>query len=132
MNQKTTAAPAVPVARSEPLGPAFLDFIAQGELRVAVCRSTGSVLSYAARCVPGDVEWKKASGSATLRSFTLMRNSPDPGKKVPYNVAWVELQEGPRMISTVEVADEGQLECGMQLSARFNDQGKLVFTPAKG
>lgn len=111
----------------------FLAFIAQRELRVPRCAKTGDVLSYAARLCPDGgtaIEWVKASGAATLYSFAVYRRQYSPDFPVPYNVALVELAEGPRLISTVIVDDLASLRVDMKLMADFDDAGKLVFKPA--
>lgn len=115
--------------RSEPLGTTFLEFVEKRELRVPIFRATGLPIAYAGRYPPSDIEWRKASGRATLRSFTLIWNTYNSKKEVPYNVAWIQLEEGPLLISSVEVADAGDLSCGMHLYSGFNDEGLLVFLP---
>jgi hypothetical protein len=101
----------------------FLDFIARRELRVPREAKTGKIVNYTAR-PEGEVEWVRASGAATLYSFVVYHRQYSPEFPVPYNVALVELAEGPRLISTV-VGAEPQI--GMVLTACFDDAGKLVF-----
>lgn len=107
----------------------FLAFAAQGELRVPVCARTGRVLSYAERPAPAEVTWQPASGLATLHSFTVYWQAYDPAWPVPYHVAWIELDEGPRLVSQVAGVDHGSLRIGMRLRARFESGGRLVFDP---
>jgi uncharacterized OB-fold protein len=110
----------------------FLAFIAQRELRVPRCARTGEALSYAARlCADStEIEWVKASGAATLYSFAVYRRQYSPDFPVPYNVALVELAEGPRLVSTVIIEDPAALRIDMKLLADFDAAGKLVFKPA--
>lgn len=51
---------------------------------MAVCRS----------CSGSDVEPTEVSGNGTIQTFTVIRVAPE-GKKPPYVVAMVELDEGP-------------------------------------
>ncbi len=111
-----------------PTEESFETFIGRGELRVPRLVATGQILHFAARVPPADVEWVPARGTATLSSFTVMWKAYREGMEVPYNVAWVELDEGPRLVSTVVLEPSGSLKIGMPLQARFSD-GLLVFIP---
>ncbi|WP_371435214.1 Zn-ribbon domain-containing OB-fold protein [Polaromonas sp.] len=109
-----------------PAEESFETFIGRGELRVPSLVATGQILHFATRVPPADVEWVPARGTATLSSFTVMWKAYREGMKVPYNVAWVELDEGPRLISTVVLEPSDRLVIGMPLQALFRD-GLLVF-----
>ncbi|WP_296555764.1 OB-fold domain-containing protein [Pigmentiphaga sp.] len=110
----------------------FLDFIAMRELRVPRLRGSGQILGYGSHgygANPDDIEWIPASGRATLHSYAVYRQQYHPDFPPPYNVAHVELEEGPRLISRI-VPDEGAaIVIGMPLRARFDPAGCLVFVP---
>ncbi len=111
----------------------FLDFIADRQLRVPRLRSSGEILDYASHgygAAPADIEWLAASGHATLYSYVIYRQQYHPAFPAPYNVAHVELAEGPRLISTVIVENLATLITGMALQAGFDSTGRLVFVPA--
>ena len=122
-----TAAP----GEAQPAVDSFETFIRRGELRVPRLVATGEILHFAARPPPADVEWVPARGTATLSSFTVMWKAYREGMRVPYDVAWVELDEGPRLVSTVLLKPSGRLKIGMPLQATFSD-GLLVFIPLPG
>lgn len=69
------------------------------------------------RCLSDRVEWTPASGRARLVSWVVFRRSYSPAfaDRVPYNVALVELVEGPRMISNLIVSADAHLVAGMPL-----------------
>lgn len=52
------------------------------------------------RCGSARVEPREASGRATLRAATLVHRTPDPAFEalVPFRVALVDLEEGPRLM----------------------------------
>jgi uncharacterized OB-fold protein len=109
----------------------FLEFIAKGELRFVRNARTGAVLSYTTRPAADErIEWVRAGGGATLHSFAVYRQAYSPEFPVPYNVAMVALDEGPLLLSTVEIDDLARLKVGMRLSARFMEHGRLEFVPA--
>ena len=99
----------------------FLDFIARRERRVPRLRGSGQILGYGSHgygANPDDIEWIPASGRATLHSYAVYRQQYHPDFPPPYNVAHVELEEGPRLISRI-VPDEGAaIVIGMPLRAR--------------
>ena len=111
------------------LDAAFLSHIERRELMIARDRHSGAALHFAARPAAENVEWVAASGKATLQSFTIFRQTYRADMPAPYNVAWVGLEEGPRLVSTVLVADLSVLYVGMPLTACFTDQGLLAFVP---
>lgn len=112
---------------------AFRCFIAAGELRVARWADSGTVLSYATRSPAQNgarrVIWSLASGDATLHSFCVYHRAYHRDFATPYNVAMIELAEGPQLVSTVIIQYLAGLRVGMNLTAAFEPSGRLVFRP---
>jgi uncharacterized OB-fold protein len=112
----------------------FLAYLAQRELRYARCRKTGTALGYSDRAGTHGpdcaVDWVGASGDAILYSFVVYHQAYSPEFKTPYNVAQVELAEGPRLISTIITDNLAGLYIDMPLKAKFEESGRLVFVPA--
>jgi uncharacterized OB-fold protein len=112
----------------------FLQFIAARELPIARWTHNGEILSYATRAPAANgarnVTWSKASGAATLHSFTVYHRQYHPDFPVPYVVAMVELAEGPQLVSTITNAAAKDLRVGMPLIAVFEPSGRLVFHAA--
>ena len=56
-----------------------------------------------ASCAGGPVEWVEASGRGTVYSFTVIRqNYSRPFRDwIPYVVALVDLEEGPRVMTNI-------------------------------
>jgi uncharacterized protein len=54
-------------------------------------------------CWSQDLQWIEASGKGTVHSFTIIRRASSPAfvSKVPYVVALIDLQEGPRMMANI-------------------------------
>jgi uncharacterized OB-fold protein len=109
----------------------FLRFIGARDLRVARWEHDGAVVAYSARApAPGGermIVWERAAGNATLHSFCIYHRQYHPNIPVPYNVAMVQLAEGPLLISTVVIDDPAALRVGMALRAAFEPSGRLVF-----
>ncbi|MDM0072690.1 OB-fold domain-containing protein [Variovorax sp. J31P207] len=66
------------------------------------------------------LEWRAASGRATLWSWVVMhqRYFPAFADEVPYLVAFVQLEEGPFMMATL-VDPPADLQCGAALEVVF-------------
>lgn len=87
----------------------------------AICKHCGSA----------DLAWTRPRSPATVYSATVVRRKPQDGGD--YNVAIIELQEGPRLMSRVEDIEPEHVHIGMQVEPRVrNDGGEpvLVFVPA--
>jgi len=88
-------------------------------------------------CTSGNLSWHTASGNATLYTFSVVRQSYHPffRQKVPYAVAWVDLDEGPRLLTNITgVTDpNAELQCGQRLTVEWEEQEGLnipLFRPA--
>jgi uncharacterized OB-fold protein len=112
-----------------------------GELRMQRCGDCGHIrfppALLCARCLSENVEWVKLSGRGTVFSWIVVHQSQHPAfnADTPYNVTIVELDEGPRLHTTmVECANE-DIRIGMPVEVVFdkiNDQVTLPkFRPSK-
>lgn len=76
-----------------------------------------------------DWEWVEASGYGTVYSVTVVNQKP-PAE--PYNVALVDLDEGPRLMSRVEGIAPAAVTIGLRVRARIDLAGDapiLLFDP---
>ncbi|HMK62411.1 MAG TPA: Zn-ribbon domain-containing OB-fold protein, partial [Acidimicrobiales bacterium] len=65
------------------------------------------------------VSWSEASGRGTVYSFTVIRqNHSRPFRDwIPYVVALVDLEEGPRLMTNVVGCDPDDVQVGMAVQA---------------
>lgn len=74
-------------------------------------------------CGSAALEWREASGRGTVYTFTVARRAtmrpfePD----VPYVIAIVELEEGPRMTTNIVGCDPDAVRVGMPVAVAFDD-----------
>ncbi len=89
-------------------------------------------------CGSRDVAFAEDSGAGTVYSFTVVHRPPEPAfmPDVPYVVAIIQLDAGPRMMSNVVGIAPGQVRIGMRVAPVFEratDEITLVkFRPAAG
>ena len=112
----------------------FFKYLEQGEFMLQRCRSSGAFVFYprVAEPVTGatDLEWVKASGAGTVYSTTVIRQKPP---KADYNLALIDLAEGPRMMSRVQGVAPESVTIGMAVRAlvvREDGKAILMFEPA--
>jgi uncharacterized OB-fold protein len=113
----------------------FREHLAQGRFMIQRSASTGKYVFYPRVVAPGtgeaDLEWVEASGEGTVYATTVTRRRPEQGGD--YNVALIDLAEGPRMMSRVVGIDPGDVTIGMKVRARvqeLNGAPAVVFEPA--
>jgi uncharacterized OB-fold protein len=111
----------------------------EGRLLVQRCRQCGNHQLYPRdRCIScrGDVDWVEASGRGTVYTFTVIRqNHSRPFRDmIPYVVALVDLDEGPRLMTNVVGCETESMEIGMEVRAEFEpvseECGIAVFRPS--
>jgi uncharacterized OB-fold protein len=74
-------------------------------------------------CASDRFSWTPVSGRGTIYSFTVYHRVYHPAfkGKVPYVVAVVALEEGPRIISNVVGLPPGEVTCEMPVSVIFEE-----------
>jgi len=119
----------------------FWDGCQRQELLIQRCKDCGhywfppSVLC--PRCMSMDFDRVPASGKAKVYSWTIFHQLYHPGfaEDIPYNVAIVELEEGPRMHTNIVDCRNEDIRIDMPLELVFrkvDDQDWLLprFRPA--
>ena len=100
---------------------AFATYLAQGKFMIQRSASTGAHVFYPRPFVPGtgetNLEWVEASGDGTVYATTVNRRSPDKGGS--FNVALIDLAEGPRMMSRVVGVAPEEVKIGMKVRAKI-------------
>ena len=87
-------------------------------------------------CGSAELTWTEVSGRGTVYSFTIARRPTMVGfqDEVPYVIAIVEVDEGPRMTTNIVGCDPESVRIDMRVEAAFereSDEITLVkFRPA--
>ena len=84
-------------------------------------------------CGAHDLQWVAPSGYGTVYSTTTIARKPEAGGN--YNVSLIDLDEGVRLMSRVEVQPVDAVQMGQRVQARVvqqGGQGVVVFDPVAG
>ena len=111
------------------------------ELRMQRCSDCGHIrfppALLCARCLSEKHEWVKLSGHGTVFSWIVVHQSQHPAfnADTPYNVTIVQLDEGPRLHTTLIDCPNDQIRIGMPVEVvfdRINDEVTLPkFRPRR-
>jgi uncharacterized OB-fold protein len=111
---------------------AYRESLAAGRLRFQRCPQGHTWLpprQQCPACLADAAEWVEASGEAKLISWVVYRRSFDPATddNVPYNVAVVELAEGPRLITNLVGVEQAELRAELPLRLRIEHEGDVAL-----
>jgi len=113
----------------------FQEKLSNGQFCIQRCADCGTHVFYprllCTGCESENLEWLEASGNGVVYSTSVIRRKPDRGGD--YNIALIDLEEGPRLMSRVEGIDPAEVSIGMSVKARIateDDAPLVVFDKA--
>ena len=102
---------------------AFWDAAAKGRLMIGKCNACAETHYYPRAlcpfCFSEQTELQRASGNATIYTYSVMRRTP-----IPYAIAYVTLAEGPTIMTNIVDCDLDRIRIGQAV--------RLVFKPSDG
>lgn len=113
----------------------FWDGTKQHEFRLQRCNDcskvwapNGPVCPY---CFSTNYRWEKLSGRGKIASWVVFHKlyHPSFAQDIPYNVAFIELAEGPRIIANVVDVGNKDLRIGMPVEVVFEDINAEISIP---
>lgn len=109
----------------------------RGELLLQRCAGCGHVQHYArsicTSCWSHDLSWQRSAGLGAVWTFTVIGVPGHPAwrREVPYVVAVVELDEGPRVLTNIVGVDPEAVAIGQRVRltpTRDTDTGQTLLT----
>jgi hypothetical protein len=95
----------------------YFSLLAEGRFQIQGCESCGACVFYprvvCPYCGSDRLYWFKPEGRATVYSTTVVRRDREKGGD--YNVALVDLVEGPRMMTSIRGIEPDQVKIGMEV-----------------
>ena len=118
---------------------AFWDAAAQQQLSIQRCQDCRAWVwtprPSCNECGSQKVEWTPMSGKGEIYSFTVIRQvvgraaskafEPD----IPYVIAWVDLDEGPRLITNIVGCPVEDVKLGMKVAVQFDKASEKIWLP---
>jgi len=124
----------------EPDTHAFWHATKDKKLTYQQCSDCGNVVFYPRAhcnaCGSDKLEVKTSAGKGRVYTYSVVRQAYHPffRQKVPYAVAWIDLDEGPRLISNVVGVDDPttDIQCDMPVQVDWEEHEELsvpLFRP---
>jgi uncharacterized OB-fold protein len=130
----TTPALPAPAPAVNPETKVYWDATLEGKLMLRKCNACGTVNWYPRSLCPAcgsfDTGWIQAAGHGTIYSFAITRRGQGAyASAAPYVLAYVELDEGPRMMTNIVDCDPDALRIGDSVEVVFHDTGAGAALP---
>ena len=128
-----TAAIPLPVPNEDNQG--FWEGCRRHELRLQCCTGCRAFRHpprpMCPQCTASESEWVPVSGRGTVYTFTLVHGPTLPAfqERFPYNVAVIQLDEGPFIVSNLVECPAERLRIGMRVAVEFVDVSETVSLP---
>jgi uncharacterized OB-fold protein len=114
---------------------AYWEGCGRGELVLQRCRACDTVQhkprAICATCLSSDLDHFVASGRGTVYSYTVTHQNGLPGfrEACPYVLAYVDLEEGPRLMTNVVGCEPDSVRIGMAVTVDIVATGDAVGVP---
>ena len=104
----------------------YFDAAAEGRLSLPRCDDCAFVIWYprtrCPECGSDSVSWVDSPGTGTVYSFSVTRRGQGRWRAAaPYVLAYVELDEGPRILTNVVGCDPDEVHIDMAVRAVFDE-----------
>ena len=129
--------PSFPEPDTQPFWEATKDH----ELRYQVCDDCDGIVFFPRRhcthCLGQNLSWKTSSGQGTLYTYSVVRQNYHPAfrERLPYVIAWIDLDEGFRILSNLTGIDDPakDVTIGQRVQVEWEDHDEVslpLFKPA--
>ena len=112
---------------------AFWEGCRAGELRLQRCDACGEFQFYprivCSHCGGNRLSWRAVSGRGHIASFTVVRRGISRAYPTPYVVVLVDLEQGPRMMSSIVGSDPESVAVGQAVTVQFESWGAEHVLP---
>jgi uncharacterized OB-fold protein len=116
-----------PLPAISSMNQSYWDGLRRRELRLQRCNDCGKTWyppsPFCPVCWSRNFAWQKLSGRGKVNSWVVFHQAYFSSFKdeVPYNVAEVELEEGPRLLTNLVGVDNADISIGMPVAIIFDD-----------
>jgi uncharacterized OB-fold protein len=126
-----------PIPEPNALTKPFWEAARNHKLAIQSCKSCGNKQwfprAWCLECGSRKLEWAEVGGRGTVYSYTIIRqvigNVPAFQRDIPFVIALVELDEGPRMYSNIVGCKPDDIKIGMKVKVVFDDATETFTLP---
>lgn len=126
-----------PLPQPDPITTPYWESLKNHAMRIQRCNDTGKFFFYPRGLSPftlsSNISWEPVSGRGYLHAFTIVHAMRAPGfaEEVPYVVAIVELEEGPKLMTNlVDVEpDPAKISIGSPVEVVYDDVTEEITLP---
>ena len=124
-----------PLPRVDEESRGWWEALARHELWFQRCRDCGTARLYpralCTSCLSSATEWVRATGRGTVYTFTVTHQNQAPGfrEELPYVLAIVQLDEGPKLMTNVVGCAPDAVRIGMPVEVVFEDVTPEITLP---
>lgn len=124
----------LPTTKELDTGP-FWEATKNHELRYLRCDDCDTLIFYPRQhctsCFGRDLSWQQSKGEGTIYTYSVVRQSYHPffRARAPYTVAWIDLDEGLRILSNVIGVEDptSDLAIGQRVRVEWEDHEELAI-----
>ena len=128
-----------PVPQTQPWSEKFWEGTQEGKLLIQVCKECDSRIFYPRKfcpdCWSAKLNWVEASGRGTVFTFSTAYDMVEPkfADELPYTLAYVDLEEGVRLMTRIVDCMPEDITFGMAVEVVFHERDGFFlpyFRPA--
>jgi len=105
----------------------------EGQLRLQHCEDCAEYQFFprilCSHCGGNSLSWRTVSGRGKVASYTVVRRGMSAAYAAPYIVALIDLEEGPRMMSSIVGSDPDTISVNARVSVSFEPWGDDYVVP---
>lgn len=117
-----------PVPQTQPWSEKFWEGSKEGKLLIQSCKECDSRIFYPRKfcpeCWSADLDWVEASGRGTVFTFSTAYDMVEPKfmDELPYTLAYVDLEEGVRLMTRIVDCKPEDITFGMAVEVVFHER----------
>lgn len=129
-----------PIPVVQPWTEKFWEGTREGKYLIQHCKDCNTNIFYPRKfcpeCWSGNLDWIEASGKGKIMTFSTAMSMVEPRfmDELPYTLAYIDLEEGVRIMSRIVECDPQDIKIGMEVEVIFIERENFMlpyFRPVK-
>lgn len=122
-----------PLPVVQPWSEKFWEGTKEGKYLIQHCKDCDAKIfyprKYCPECWSGNLNWIEASGKGTIFTFSTAYSMVEPRfmDELPYTLAFIDLEEGIRIMSRIVECDPEDIKIGMKVEVVFYERDEYML-----